>query len=75
MQCWRQFFHYKSMGKLFSAQGQVNPKLKSRSGPNSNLSEILCLSWSPLSLMKFRSKLKALWSPQRADYSKVNGWM
>ena len=35
-----QFFHYKYMGNIFSAQGQVTPNLKLGSGPNSNSSEI-----------------------------------
>ena len=33
--------HYKSMRKIFTAQGQVTPKKIVRSGPKSNLSEIL----------------------------------
>ena len=36
--------HYKSMGKFFIAQGRVTLKRMIRPAPNSNLSEILCLS-------------------------------
>ena len=53
-----------SIGKIFNAQKQVTPKLKVRSGWNSNSSEILCLSWSSASLMRTRSKMKALSCPQ-----------
>ena len=35
---------FKSMGKNFIAQGRVTLKRMIRPGPNSNLSEILCLS-------------------------------
>ena len=50
--------------------------------PKCELAEILCLSWSPLSLMKIRSKLKALSVGQcqnghvrksRASNSEMNG--
>ena len=44
------FPHYKSMGKFFIAQGRVTLKRMIQSGPNSNLSEIFCLSWTPASL-------------------------
>ena len=48
------------MGKFFIAQGRVTPKQILHSGPNSNFADILRLSWLPASLMKLRSKLKAL---------------
>ena len=34
--CPQHFLHYKSMGKIFGAQGQVTPKQIVRSGPKSN---------------------------------------
>ena len=45
---------------FFGTKWQVLPKRISRSGPNSNFAEILCLSWLLASLMKIQSKLKAL---------------
>ena len=40
---WSQdFSHYKSMGIFQNAQGQLTPQSLVESGPNSNLSEILC---------------------------------
>ena len=59
--CQGQYFpHYKSMGKCFITPGGVTLKRMIRPGPNSNLSEISCLSWIPASLKKLWSKLKAL---------------
>ena len=57
------FFHYKSMRKIFNTQGLVTPKLLVGSGPQLNLSEILCLSWLPARLMKIQSKIKVLSYP------------
>ena len=54
------FLHYMSIGKIFFTQGGVTPKRLVLSGPKSNLSEILCLSSFPVSLMKIGSKWKAL---------------
>ena len=51
------FFHYKSMGKFFIAQGQVTPKWIVRSGLKSNPSKILWLSSLPASLTKLPSKM------------------
>ena len=51
---WSQdFSHYKSMGIFQDAQGQLTPQSLVESGPNSNLSEILWLSWLPASMKKF----------------------
>ena len=51
---WSQdFSHYKSMGIFQDAQGQLTPQFLVESGPNSNLSEILWLSWLPASMKKF----------------------
>ena len=51
---WSQdFSHYKSMGIFQDAQGKLTPQSLVESGPNSNLSEILWLSWLPSSMKKF----------------------
>ena len=42
--------------KIFVIQGQVSPKWVVWSGPKSNSSELLCLSWLPATLMMIRSK-------------------
>ena len=47
------FSHYKSMGIFQDAQGQLTPQSLVESDPNSNLSEILWLSWLPASTKKF----------------------
>ena len=55
---WRHhFLHYKSMGKNFHTQGRITAKWKIRSGPNSNLFELLRLSSWPASLTKIQSKV------------------
>ena len=55
---WRHhFLHYKSMGKNFHTQGRITAKWKIRSGPNSNLFELLRLSSLPASLTKIQSKV------------------
>ena len=46
--------------KIFVIQGQVTPKLIVWSGPKSNSSDCLCLSWLPATLMMVRSKMNAL---------------
>ena len=46
--------------KIFVIQGQVTPKWVVGSGPKSNSSELLCLSWLPATLMMIRSKMNAL---------------
>ena len=51
------FLHYKSMGKRFSAQGQITPKWTIRSGTNLNSFELLCLSSLPASLTNIWSKV------------------
>ena len=45
---------------IFVIQGQVTPKWVVWSGPKSNLSELLCLSWLPATLMMIRSKMNEL---------------
>ena len=82
--CTQHFLHYKSTGRIFDTQVLVTPKRIVRSGPQltlpqSNSSEILCLSSLSASLKKIQSKLKAPSCPQhffwcsRAGNSKVNG--
>ena len=51
------FSHYKSKGKFLDAQGQLTPLSVVRSGPNSNLSEILCMSSLPASIKRIGSKI------------------
>ena len=46
--------------KIFVIQGQVTPKWVVWSGPKSNSSELLCLSWLPATLMMIRSKMNKL---------------
>ena len=58
---------------ILGAQWQVTPNLIFGSSWNSNISENLCLSWSRASLMKIRSKLKALSCPQHFLHYKYIG--
>ena len=60
LECSQDFSHYKSMGILPAAEGQLTPQSLVASGPNSNSSEILWLSSLPASMKKIRSKMKAL---------------
>ena len=46
--------------KIFVIQGQVTPKCVALSGPKSNSSDLLCLSWLPATLMMIRSKMNEL---------------
>ena len=46
------FSHYKSMGNVLDAQGQLTPESVVRSGRNSNSSEILCMSSLPASIKR-----------------------
>ena len=50
------FSHYKSMGNFLEAQGQLTPYSVVRSGQNSNLFEILCMSSLPASIKRIGSK-------------------
>ena len=50
------FSHYKSMGIFLDAQGQLTPQSVVRSGRNSNLSKILCMSSLPASIERIGSK-------------------
>ena len=51
--------------KIFVIQGQVTPKWVVWSGPRSNSSEFLCLSWLPGTLMMIPSKMNELAWRQR----------
>ena len=57
---WTSRFHYMTTENLILQQGHVTPKWLIRSGQNSNLSEILCLSWLPASLTKIRQRMNEL---------------
>ena len=48
------------MCKIFVIQGQEFPKWVIWSGPKSNSSKLLCLSWLPATLMMIRSKMNEL---------------
>ena len=50
------FSHYKSMGIFLDAQGQLTPWSVVRSGRNSNLSEILCMTSLPANIKSIGSK-------------------
>ena len=52
--CVHNIFSIISLWENIGFQGQATPKLIVRSGPKSNSSEILCLSWLPESLKKIR---------------------
>ena len=50
------FSHYKSMGNFLEAQGHLTPQSVVKSGRNSNLSEILCMSSLPASIKRIVSE-------------------
>ena len=50
LKCSQNLSHYKSMGIYQDAQGQLTPQSLVKSGPNSNLSEILWLSLLPVNM-------------------------
>ena len=49
------FSHYKFMGNFSDTQGQLTRYSVVRSGRNSKLSEILCMSSLPASIKRIRS--------------------
>ena len=67
------FSNYKSMGIFQETQGQLTLQSLIKSGPNSNLSEILWLSSLPVSMKKIRSKMKALACSQHFPHYKPMG--
>ena len=60
LECSQDFSHYKSMGIVPDAKGQLTPQSLVRSGRISNLFEMLWMSSLPVSMMKIRSKIEAL---------------
>ena len=60
LECSQDFSHYKSMGIIPDAQGQLTPQTIVRSSRISNLSEMLLMFSLPASMKKIRSKMKAL---------------
>ena len=60
LDCSQDFSHYKSMEIFPDAQGQLTPQSLVRSGPISNLSEMLWMSLLTASMKKVRSKIEAL---------------
>ena len=72
LDCSQDFSHYKSMGFFPDAQGQLTPQSLIRSGPISNLSEILWMSLLPASMLKIRTKMKALeWTQHFPHYNSM----
>ena len=70
LECSQDFSHYKSMGILPDAQGQLTPQSLVRSGRISNSSEMLWKFLLPASMKKIRSKMKALeWSQHFSYYN------
>ena len=59
LECLQHYSHYKYIGILTDAQGQLNPQSLVESGRNSNASEILWLSSLPAKKKKIGKK-KAL---------------
>ena len=58
--------------KIFFIQGQVTPKWVVWSGLKLNLSELLCLSWLPATLLMIRSKMNELaW---RQHFTIISQW-
>ena len=58
--------------EIFVTKGQVSPKWLVWFGPNSNWTELLCLSWLPATLMMIQSKLNELaW---RQHFPIINLW-
>ena len=55
------FSHYKSMGNLLDAQGQLTQLSVVRSGLSSNTSEISCMSSLPASVKWIGSKATQKW--------------
>ena len=63
LECSQDYSHYKSMGIFPDAQGQLTLQSLVRSGRISNSSEMSWMFSLPESMMKKRSKMKALeWS-------------
>ena len=60
LECLQDFSHYKSMGILPDAQGQLTPHSLVRPGRISNSSEMLWMFSLPTSMKKIRSKMKVL---------------
>ena len=55
LECLQDIPHYKSMGIFSNAQGQLTLQFLVKSGPNSNLSEIVWLSSLPARMKQIRS--------------------
>ena len=60
LECSQDFSHYKSMGILPNAKGQLTPQSTVRSAQISNSVETLWLSSIPAKMKKIRSKIEAL---------------
>ena len=60
------------MCNFFVIHGQVTPKWVVWSGPKSNSSELLCLSWLPATLIMIRSKMNEL--ARRQNFPSISLW-
>ena len=60
--------------KIFVIQGQVTPKRVVWSGPKSNSSKLLCLSWLQATLMMIRSKMNELAWRQHFPITCISLW-
>ena len=60
LECSQDLSHYKSVGIFPEAQGQLTPQSLVRSGRISNSSMMLWMFSSSASMMKIRTKMKAL---------------
>ena len=70
LECSQDFSHYKSMGIILDAQGQLTPQSLVRSGRILNSSEMLSRFSLPASMKKIRSKMKALeWKQHFPHYN------
>ena len=70
LECSQDFSHYKSMGILPDAQGQLTPQSLVRCGRISNSSEMIWMFSLPASMKKIRSEIKALeWTQHFPHYN------
>ena len=69
------FSHYKYMGNIFDAQGQLTPYSVVRSGRNWNSCEILGMSSLPASLKRIGSKTtKKMWRHHFPHYKSMGAF-
>ena len=70
------FSHYKSMGNVLDAQGQLTPKSVVQFGRNSNSSKILCMSSLPANIKRIGSKAtEKRWRHHFPHYKSMGGFL